>query len=183
MVKLYEWKKDRVLATCSWILELKKEGKDSDNVEITKVTFDPVNKDQLMMTGRNHGRLWRNQSGAIKPLPKIINLDQSQNYVDNIWTQDGWLILGSSKGKLYFVIEGRQCVAKTSAFGPSTESVSCLYYYHNGFIVGGNNGQISLWEKRDALDEFAKNDLDDSTIQQLFKFDRNLSKLQCYHRN
>lgn len=177
-VKVYEWKKDRVIAANSWTTEIKREDKESDNVEITKITMDPSNKDQVVMSGKNHARVWRNQGGVLKPLPKIPGLEQSSFYTDHAWIENTWTIFGTDAGELFFVLEGRQCIIKSNAFGSITESISCIYPYFRGLIIGGESGQVSLWEKKDNAEEAIKKEFvgdRDTHLKLAFKFERNLS--------
>jgi len=180
-VKIYEWKKEpRIIAMNSWVTELKKEGKENENAEITKVTIDPVNKDQIMMSGKLHARMWRNQGGLLKPMPRISGLDQNKIFTDHVWVENNWIVLGTDKGELCFVYDGKQCIMKANAFGSVNEPVSCIYTYFRGLIIGGDNGQLSLWEKKDTL-ENTKKDLSadkDAILKSAFRYERNISIFQ-----
>ena len=158
--------------------ELKRENTENEHVIITKVTIDPANKDQIVMSGKNHARIWRNQGGILKPLPKIPGLEQTNFYTDHAWVENAWTIFGTDTGELYFILEGRQCIIKSNAFGPITESVSCIYPYYRGLIIGGDSGQVSLWEKKESAEDATKKDFVGDRETQLklaFKFERNLS--------
>jgi len=178
-VRVYEWRKDRVIAASSWVTEIKRENKEYSNVELTKITIDPANKDQVVMSGRNHARVWRSQGGVLRPLPKIPGLEQTNNYTDHAWIENTWTIFGTDTGELFFILESKQCVIKSNAFGAITESVSCIYPYYRGLVIGGNNGQISLWKKKDNAEEVAKKEFvgdRDVHLKLAFRFERNLSK-------
>ncbi len=175
-VKIYEWKKEvRTIAATSWLTELKKEGKEKDkegndveNVEINKVSLDPSNKDQVWMSGKFHARMWRNQGGVLKPSPKIPGLEQDKCYTDHAWAENNSIVFGTDKGELFFVHDGRQCFSKASAFNTVVESISCIYPYYRGLIIGGENGQLALWEKKEQTDKDEKTKVD-------FKFERPIS--------
>ena len=177
-VKMYEWKKDRVITASSWVAELKRENKENDNMEITKVTIDPANKDQVVMSGRYHARVWRNQGGILKPLPIIPGLEQTNVYTDHAWVENTWTIFGTDAGELYFILEGRQCVIRANAFESIMEPVSCIFPYYRGLVIGGGNGQISLWEKMENAEDATKRDFvgdREAQLKQAFKFEQNLS--------
>jgi hypothetical protein len=149
--KLYEWKKDvRVIAACSWLDELKKESKAEELAEARKITFDPSNKDQVCLSGKNHLRVWRNLSGILKLLPPIAKLDSKKVFTDHVWLDSSWLVCGTDKGEVCFIYDSRQCVLVASAFAQVAEGVSCLLPSLNGLIVASDNGLLALWEKKET---------------------------------
>ena len=169
--KIYEWKKEtRIIAACSWLDELKKASKTDDFAIIRKITMDPNDKDQVCMTGKNHVRIWRNTNGILKPLPPISKLDTKRDFTDHVWLDNVWLVCGTDKGDVYFIYESKQCVIQANAFGTVIESVSCLFNYGKGLIIGGENGLISLWERKDLVKP-GPSDPKDAIV-----FGKNLSK-------
>jgi WD40 repeat protein len=171
--RLYEWKKDvRVIATTSWLSELNKEARGTVNAEISKITIDPNNKDQVCMSGKGHLRIWRNQGNILKPLPPILSLDQTKWYTDHAWLEGGWLVGGTDKGELCFVYENRQCVMEAAGFGGVVDAVSCLYPFGKGLLVGGSVGQLSVWEKKDT----GNKELDEAQLKEVMQFQKNLSR-------
>ncbi len=147
-VKIYEWRKEsRVIAASCWLDELKKSSKPDEFAEVKKVSVDPNDKDQICMTGKNHVRIWRNNSGILKPMQPIIKLDTHRTFTDHIWLDNSWLVCGTDKGELCFIHEAKQCMFEASAFGVSVEPVSCLISYPKGVIVAGETGLLALWAK------------------------------------
>eukprot|EP01022_Parablepharisma_sp_SALTPOND_P030989 TRINITY_DN77_c3_g1_i1.p1 TRINITY_DN77_c3_g1~~TRINITY_DN77_c3_g1_i1.p1 ORF type:complete len:1349 (-),score=219.94 TRINITY_DN77_c3_g1_i1:2371-6417(-) len=169
--RIYEWKKEaRVIATNSWLSELNKEAKTSVNAEITKISIDPNNKDQVCLTGKYHMRIWRNQSNILKPLPPIIGLDYSKVFVDHTWIEGNWLVAGTDKGELCFIYDTKQCVMEMPAFDNKIDCISCLYSIPKGFFVGGSSGQLSFWEVRETSAKSAE----DESLKESIRFDRNI---------
>ncbi|MDR3546694.1 MAG: WD40 repeat domain-containing protein [Candidatus Pacebacteria bacterium] len=169
--RLYEWKKEaRVIATNSWLSELNKEAKVPVNAEITRISIDPNNKDQVCLSGKGHFRVWRNQSNILKPLPPIAGLDQAKGYTEHVWLEGNWLVGGTDHGELCVVYDGKQCVLVTPAFGGAPDAVSCIHPFSQGIFVGSSAGHITVWERHDV----ASKDLSEETLKGAIKFDRSI---------
>lgn len=153
-VRLYEWKKDvRIIAANSWMSELNKEGKINSNVEITKVSIDPINKGQICLSGKGHFRLWRTQGDIFKPLPIISGVDQNKAYTDHAWIEGNYLVGSTEQGDLCFIYDCKQFVFEVKAFSGSVEPITCLYPFFKGILVGNNIGQLGIWERKESLNK------------------------------
>ena len=172
--KVYEWRKEaRVIAACSWLDELKKESKSDELAEIRKITIDPNNKEQVLMTGRLHLRFWKNQGGLLKPLPPIAQLDMQNVFTDHVWLDNNWVACGTEKGDIYFIYDSKQCVLQASAFGKIRSPVTCLVAYLQGLIVGSDNGLLAVWNKKDT----GRRVLNDDDLANVNTLENNISKL------
>lgn len=170
-VKIYEWRRDvRVIASTTWLSEIKKESKEFEGVDINKVTLDPNNKDQMCFSGINHARIWRVQGAALKLAPAILKLDQKRNYTEHAWLENNWLVFGDSQGELSFAYDNKECVKIIKAFGDIPDSISCIMSYRSGFLVGGDQGQVSNWE-------FDKKSEKEGNVLAEYQFNRSLSKI------
>jgi len=179
-VRIYEWKKEvRVIATNSWLSELTKEAKTAVNAEITKISIDPNNKDQICLSGKFHLRMWRNQGNILKPLPPIIGLDSSKIYTDHAWVEGNWLVAGTDKGELCFIYDGKQCIMEMPAFGTIMDAISCIYCFPKGFFVGGQGGQLSFWETK----ETSAKDINDEKLKEAVRFDKNIRIFPYLYKN
>lgn len=171
--RIYEWKKEtRILSATSWGSELYKEKKGHSNADITKITMDPNNNEQICMSGKYHFRLWRNQGNILRPMPQFAGVDQAKVYTDHCWMDGGWLVAGTDKGELYFVYDSKQFAFLISAFGSTIDEVSCLCPYNNVLLVGGCTGVLSVWDRKDALGT----DFDVEKLKDEIKYRKNVSK-------
>lgn len=165
-VKIYEWRKEvRIIGATAWSAEIKKESKENEYAEVSKVSLDPNNKDQACFSGRNHARVWRNQVGILKLAPAISKLEQKKNYTEHAWLENNWLVFGTEQGELSFVYDCKECLKQANAFGEISEPISCLYLCFAGLFIGGETGQIAIWgiDKRGIKEE------------QTYQFDRSMS--------
>lgn len=166
-------KEQRIIGQNSWLSELIKEAKTNVNVEITKITVDPNNTEQVCMSGKGHFRLWRCQSGILKPNTPFDNLDQTRNFTDHAWLDGGWLIGATDKGELLFIYDNKQCIMEAPAFAEVIDSVSCILPFYKGFFVGGATGQLSVWEKKPSEGK----EISEEKLKDMIHFDKNISNL------
>lgn len=146
--KLYEVKKDsRLMSACSWLDELKKISKGDKLAEISKITIDPNDKEQVCMSGKNHLRMWRNIGGILKPNPTLTGIDTDNNFVDHAWVENNLIAAITDEGKIFFITEGKSCILQANAFGSVDDIANCLLTYPKGVIVAGESGLLSFWEK------------------------------------
>ena len=82
---------------------------------------------------------------------KNLKEQYSQNYTNYCWLYDGNLILATDKGELIYVIAHNMEMKYVLPTSPMEEiTIECMIPYSKGFIVGGSNATIYVYEKHDV---------------------------------
>jgi len=171
--KLYEVKKEsRLMSACSWLDELKKISKGDKLAEITKITIDPNDKEQVCMSGKNHLRMWRNIGGILKPNPPLAGINMDNNFIDHVWVENNFVASITEEGKIFFISEGNTCILEANAFGTVIDKANCLLTHAKGLIVAGESGLLSFWNKTN------KESTERATHERNIKID-NRGKVAC----
>jgi WD40 repeat protein len=90
---VFDWySKEKVMATY-----------DFQGQEISKISFNPKDWNQICTSGPNHWKIWRIQEGTFKQAPQFTKMNQNRNYTDHVWLDDDKLIVGTMMGELFFV--------------------------------------------------------------------------------
>jgi hypothetical protein len=75
----------------------------------------------------------------------------SQNYVNYCWLTDGNLILGTDKGELIYLIAHNMEMKYILPTSPMDDMIiECMIPFSKGFIIGGNNATIYVYEKHEV---------------------------------
>jgi WD40 repeat protein len=85
---------------------------------------------------------------GLKLLPSAIGKRDPQNYTAQAWTSDDRLIVGTDHGDI-LVIEGCELKSTLNKSQSEVSSVESLCVFAKGFIVGSDEGVITLFEKTD----------------------------------
>eukprot|EP00743_Colponemidia_sp_Colp-15_P006147 GILK01006607.1.p1 GENE.GILK01006607.1~~GILK01006607.1.p1 ORF type:complete len:1413 (-),score=360.36 GILK01006607.1:147-4334(-) len=132
------------------------------NSPVNRISFNPGDAHQLCTTGPNHFRLWRIQESTLKPFPAFTNL-KDKHFTDHAWTDDERIVGTCLEGEIYIV---EQCVVKQIIDAGLQEKgipIHTVKTFSKGFIVGGDDGLLALWERAE------ESELDGAT---LFDFNR-----------
>jgi len=82
---------------------------------------------------------------------KNLKEQYSQNYTNYCWLYDGNLILATDKGELIYVTAHNMEMKYVLATSPMDEmTIECIIPFSKGFIVGGSNGSIYIYEKHEV---------------------------------
>jgi WD40 repeat protein len=116
---------------------------------ITHISFN--SKDHslgFVATGPGIFRFFKLQDNIIKPNNTSIHKKESQmssNYLCHAWLNDGKLVVGTDSGELLLLDE--QCEYKSSiSTGIEAWSAYCIIPYSKGFLVGGDESRILIFE-------------------------------------
>jgi WD40 repeat protein len=92
---------------------------------------------------------------GLKLLPSAIGKRDPQNYTAQAWTGDDKLIVGTDHGDI-LVIEGSELKANLNKVQTELSCVESLCVYSKGFVVGCDDGVITLFEKTDDRDLYKR---------------------------
>lgn len=128
--------------------------------EITKISFNPKDWQQICTSGPNHWRVWRMQESSFKQVPQFQKIRQDRHFTDHCWLGDDKLLVGTQLGELIYVDNFEQKQVIENAYitgglgqGPIGEdgkvlppmNVALIKPYSLGFFVASDNGYMALW--------------------------------------
>ncbi|KAJ3330947.1 Cilia- and flagella-associated protein 57 [Blyttiomyces sp. JEL0837] len=115
---------------------------------IYQVSFNPTDNTQICVVGNGIFKLFRYSEGFLKqvPFPKF----EPRNFMCHCWTLEERLILGTEDGRI-LVFESNGEIKSDIQFSPTQSMRSCyaLAAFAKGFIAGGSQGAVSVFEKSD----------------------------------
>ena len=135
----WQWDRPRVLALI----------KIPTSSPITHLSFNSKDHNLgFVATGPGLFRFYKLVEGQIKQQSTSIHKKESQmssNYVCHQWLNDGKLIIGTDSGELLLLDE--QCEYKSSiSTGIEAWSAYCIVPFSKGFLVGGDEARILIFE-------------------------------------
>ena len=135
----WQWDRPRVLAFI----------KVSTQSAITHVSFNSKDHNLgFVATGPGMFRFYKLTDGQIKAQTSSIHKKESQlssNYLCHQWLNDGKLVIGTDSGELLLLDEN--CEYKSSiSTGIEAWSALCIIPYSKGFLVGGDEARVLIFE-------------------------------------
>jgi hypothetical protein len=92
---------------------------------------------------------------GLKLLPSAIGKREPQNYTAQAWTSDDRLIVGTDHGDI-LIVEGSELKSNLGKAQTELSCVESLCVYSKGFVVGSDEGVITLFEKTDDRDLYKR---------------------------
>eukprot|EP00928_Gymnodinium_smaydae_P016296 TRINITY_DN16089_c1_g3_i1.p1 TRINITY_DN16089_c1_g3~~TRINITY_DN16089_c1_g3_i1.p1 ORF type:complete len:1339 (+),score=371.05 TRINITY_DN16089_c1_g3_i1:174-4190(+) len=130
-----------------------------------RILFAPHDAGLLSVSGAGSPRILRLQNaasksreGSLKLMPPFAGVKESIRIADHSWTEpgDGTLVACATQGALYVLDSSEMTVITTidPAFQDDVQLSSIMPFsvrcFSQGFIVGGSEGFVAIWERVDA---------------------------------
>ena len=115
---------------------------------ITRISMSPKDKHIVCTSGMQHFRLWTIQDNTFKGY-QITGLNETFNFRDHAWLEDDNIAIIDDKGYIYIIDKASsQVIQQSNAFNMGEQdhyTPSYLLSYSKGFLVGSDQGVMSLW--------------------------------------
>ncbi|KAI8916406.1 quinon protein alcohol dehydrogenase-like superfamily [Gorgonomyces haynaldii] len=154
MLHFWGWEKSKLLTsikTCNPSERTNQQREFGMGNTIYQVSISPLDSTQLCVTGWGIFKLLRYQEGQLKQMPTVKY--ETKNILSHCWTSDDKLILGTEDGKI-IVLESTGEVKWETTFVYKEQRpmpIQSILSYSKGFIVGGIEGCLSLFERVDEI--------------------------------
>lgn len=129
------------------------------NTEVFSAVVSPYDSAQISACGSRLFRLWRLVDGQLKGFNLLASSKEYSrkstfpDLTDHLWISNDLVIASSTDGSI-FVIDGLELKKVLANALPDNAGVLCLARYSKGFVCGGKNGHVSVYEKTSDLDYF-----------------------------
>jgi WD40 repeat protein len=150
-VVIMEWQTDRVL------------GRVHVGSEINRLLFSPQDSNQFSVSGPHVLKLPKLRDSKVsqgaKALPSFAGIDESAVTIsDHAWIEpgDGCLVACTQEGPVYILSSQEMRVINTlevpfqDAQGISVAVPYSIRCFSQGFVIGGSEGTIAVWERVDS---------------------------------
>ncbi|KAI9207648.1 WD40-repeat-containing domain protein, partial [Polychytrium aggregatum] len=117
---------------------------------INQVSFNPLDSNQICTIGNGVFRLYRYQDGGCKQLS--FSKFEPRNFTSHAWICDDRLVVGSEDGRLLIFESTGELKIEIVYSNGTTNAPKQIYgivAYLKGFIVAGEGGFMSVYEKED----------------------------------
>ncbi|PFH36656.1 WD domain, G-beta repeat-containing protein [Besnoitia besnoiti] len=134
----WAWEKPKVLASYKINIPSK--------VRHCECSFNPVDANVVCMIGDGVSRLMKLQDGSFRPVQNHLLKREGQGYTCHAWLMDGNIIAGTEAGELLLFDNGGDFRASLTCAPGSKGSVLCIIPTSKGFICGGEDATLHLYE-------------------------------------
>jgi cilia- and flagella-associated protein 57 len=117
----------------------------AQNSPIYHVSFCPEDPSMVLVTGDTIIKFFRVQDGAFKPVNPNLSKREPQNYLSHSWLPDDQAIVATDDAQL-LLFENAELRTQWTT-GDDGGVVNCIVAYSKGFICGGENGVVRVFEK------------------------------------
>jgi WD40 repeat protein len=119
------------------------------------VACSMVDANSVSVVGNGNLKQIKILESGLKLLPSAIGKREPQNYTAQAWTSDDRLIVGTDHGDI-LVVEGAELKSNLGKAQTELSCVESLCVYSKGFVVGSDEGVITLFEKTDDRDLYKR---------------------------
>jgi WD40 repeat protein len=138
----WSWEKARVMAS-------QKVSNPSEN-SIHEVSINPTDSEMVCVVGDSVLKFLRLQEGSLKQSQnQLYRVREAQNYLCHAWLTDDRLVVGCENGDLLLFDASGEFKMTLPCSVPESKSVCCIQAYSKGFVTGGANSMLRLYEKSD----------------------------------
>lgn len=136
----WQWDRPRVISTA----------RVSNNDPVYQVSFNILDyQSGIIATGNKILKGFRPGEGTLKPQNPTVHKKESHlsiNYLCHSWLYDGRLVVGTDNGEILIF---NQAMDYSGPLTCNLENWSalCIIPYSNGFLVGGEEGKIAIFER------------------------------------
>jgi cilia- and flagella-associated protein 57 len=117
----------------------------AQNSPIYHVSLCPEEPSMVLVTGDTIIKFFRVQDGAFKPVNPNLSKREPQNYLAHAWLPDDQAVVATDDAQL-LLFENAELRTQWTT-GEDGGMVNCIVTYSKGFICGGENGVIRVFEK------------------------------------
>jgi len=127
---------------------------------IHECSFNPQDSSQVCVIGDGVFKFFRLQEGTFKSIPNQLSKlreASNQNYVCHAWVQpQDRLVVCSESGDALLFDNGGEFKMVLPCSPQEMGSLRCIASYSKGFVTGGDNGIIRVYEHSDDVKEVYK---------------------------
>eukprot|EP00929_Paragymnodinium_shiwhaense_P023265 TRINITY_DN1460_c0_g1_i1.p1 TRINITY_DN1460_c0_g1~~TRINITY_DN1460_c0_g1_i1.p1 ORF type:complete len:1300 (+),score=429.10 TRINITY_DN1460_c0_g1_i1:78-3977(+) len=126
---------------------------------IHECSFNPEDSSVVCVIGDGVFKFFRLQEGSFKTIPnQLSKLREStnQNYVCHAWLHDDRLVICSESGDCLLFDSGGEFKMVLPCSPGEMRSLLCVTAFSKGFVTGGDNGTIRVFERHDDPKEMFK---------------------------
>eukprot|EP00240_Pyramimonas_obovata_P000064 CAMPEP_0118921440 /NCGR_PEP_ID=MMETSP1169-20130426/720_1 /TAXON_ID=36882 /ORGANISM="Pyramimonas obovata, Strain CCMP722" /LENGTH=1196 /DNA_ID=CAMNT_0006862159 /DNA_START=210 /DNA_END=3800 /DNA_ORIENTATION=+ len=159
---LWIWEKAKV---ASMVKSTNQQG-----MPLYQCAFNPHDGSLLTVCGNQIFKSFRAAESNLKPLAPLLGKREPQNYTTHLWLPDEKerVVVGTDQGEL-LLVEGGELKGSLVSPGEGI-AIEVILPYSKGFIVGGDHGRLSLYEKTEDKDYYKSS--------KSFAIENNLVKLK-----
>ena len=122
----------------------------SGNMTVTQCSFHIQDQNAIIVTGNSIFKYYRiADSNSLKTIHNQIakkDVHISNNYTCHSWLPDGRLIICTDQGEIMLLETDGSYKMQLESPGDGFH-IECVQTFSKGFIIGGDNGQIYIYEK------------------------------------
>jgi len=129
----------------------------TQNSPIYEVSYHPTDSSIVCVTGEHIYKLLKLHDGGFKTIPnQLSKYREQQIFLCHAWLQEEGLIVGCANGEiLLFDTNGEYTSTVTPKDGGTRAKVTALAVYSKGFVTGGDDCIIRVYEKfEDSKESF-----------------------------
>mmetsp|Transcript_78194 Transcript_78194/g.211524 ORF Transcript_78194/g.211524 Transcript_78194/m.211524 type:complete len:1255 (-) Transcript_78194:77-3841(-) len=128
---------------------------------IHECSFNPTDSNVVCVIGESVFKFFRLQEGTFKSIPNQTTKQRegtaNQNYVCHTWLTDDRLVVCSESGEALLFDSGGELKGVLPCSPHEPRSLQCVAPFSKGFVAGGDNGIIRVFEKsEDAKEMYRK---------------------------
>ncbi|CBZ50930.1 putative WD domain, G-beta repeat-containing protein [Neospora caninum Liverpool] len=137
----WAWEKPKVLAS------YKING--PSKIRYCECSFNPLDSNVVCMIGDGVSRLMKLQEGGFRPMQNHLLKREGQGYSCHAWLADGNIVAGTEAGELVLFDNGGDFRGSLTCAPGAKRSVLCIVPTSKGFICGGEDATLHMYEKTD----------------------------------
>jgi len=148
----WSWEKARAVASIK--------STNNQGSAIHECSFNPDDTSTVCVIGDGIFKFFRLQEGAFKPLPNTLAKQReaaNQIYTCHCWLQDSKLIVCCESGEMLLFDSSGELKLTLPCSPQEHRSVLTIVAYNKGFVTGGEDGCIRVFEKTDDPKEAYRN--------------------------
>jgi len=101
----------------------------------------------ICVTGNSIFKLYKFDEGVLKPVQSGLGKREQESYVCHCWLTERRVVVSNDHGDLFIIEDGDYSLLPSS---PSDSlSINAIIKYEKGFICGGENGVVTIFDKSD----------------------------------
>ena len=118
-----------------------------------QVSFHNTDCNVVLLTGQNCFKYYRMQDSQMKATHSAMTKKEasiSNNYTCHLWLPDGKVLVCTDQGEILLLENGdyKFCLPESPGNGFYIE---CIQAYAKGFVIGGDNGTILVYDKSEEV--------------------------------
>ena len=116
--------------------------------DVNKITLNPSDSHSVCTSGKKHLKFWQISDGQFKELSSSANISQKYFFTDHSWLDSERIVTCTDSGEIFILGKGG-IIQSHSAFDDISLSAQSILPFSKGFFVGGDEGIIGLWVRKE----------------------------------